>query len=89
MSRILQAPFEGSVKLETQNGILFGYSDYLTLVDDTGRVQRNDKRGFIPEKSLPILDRLAIDSDDWLENTQNFEKVFYRKLYYRKKDRAA
>jgi hypothetical protein len=52
---------EGSVKYHNQNGVIFSHKDYLTLVDTTGRIQRQDKR-FIPETFLPILQRLVIDA---------------------------
>jgi len=29
---------------------------------------------------LPILQRLAIDADEWIENTQKFETIFYKKF---------
>jgi hypothetical protein len=67
-----------------QNGVLFSHKDYLTLVDTTGRIQRQDKRGFIPETFLPILQRLAIDADEWIVNTQKFEELFYKQFYYRR-----
>jgi len=41
--------------------------DYLELVDATGRIIRGDKRGVIPAHLLPILDRLQIDVDAWLD----------------------
>jgi hypothetical protein len=56
--------------------MLFSHGDYLTLVDTTGRIQRQDKRGFISDTFLPILQRLAIDADKWIETTQNFEMIF-------------
>ena len=40
--------------------------DYLTLVDETGRLVRGDKRGAIPAHLAPILDHLRIDLDAWL-----------------------
>jgi REP element-mobilizing transposase RayT len=40
--------------------------DYIQLVDATGRIIRGDKRGAIPPHLLPILDRLHIDVDAWL-----------------------
>jgi hypothetical protein len=40
--------------------------EYLTLVDETGRIVRGDKRGAIPANLAPILDRLRIDLDAWL-----------------------
>jgi hypothetical protein len=78
------AALEGNVKYLNQKGVLFSHKDYLTLVDTTGRIQRQDKRGFIPETFLPILQRLAIDVDEWIDNTQKFEELFYKKFYYRR-----
>jgi REP element-mobilizing transposase RayT len=78
------AALEGNVKYLNQNGVLFSHKDYLTLVDTTGRIQRQDKRGFIPETFLPILQRLAIDADEWIDNTQKFEELFYKQFYYRR-----
>ena len=40
--------------------------DDLTLVDETGRIVRGDKRGAIPANLAPILDRLRIKLDAWL-----------------------
>lgn len=40
--------------------------DYLDLVDATGRIIRNDKRGHIPAHLLPILQRLDLDVQSWL-----------------------
>ncbi len=40
--------------------------EYLTLVDETGRLVRGDKRGAIPANLAPILDRLHINLDAWL-----------------------
>jgi len=51
-------------------------SDYLNLVDNTGRIVRNDKRGAINSGAEKVLDRLDIDEDQWLEMTSNFEERF-------------
>ena len=40
--------------------------EYLTLVDTTGRVLIGGKRGAIPAELAPILQRLDIDLDNWL-----------------------
>ena len=40
--------------------------EYLTLVDETGRIVRGDKRGAIPTTLAPILDRLHLDLTAWL-----------------------
>jgi hypothetical protein len=79
------ATLEGNVIQHKQNGVLLGHKDYLNLVDTSGRNQRKDKRGFITDTFLPILQRLAIDADEWIENTQKFEELFYKKFYYRRK----
>jgi hypothetical protein len=41
--------------------------DYLTLVDTTGRIVREGKRGAIPASLAPILERLRLDLDGWLD----------------------
>jgi REP element-mobilizing transposase RayT len=72
--------FEGNTTKETQTGILFSLTEYLQLVDDTGRMIRPDKCGAIPEQTAPILERLAISHPDWLENATQFEKNYRRKF---------
>jgi hypothetical protein len=42
-------------------GIPFTLSDYLELVDWSGRAIRSDKRGYIPESAPPILSRLGVE----------------------------
>ena len=46
---------------------LIALDDYLTLVDETGRIVRSGKRGAIPAHLAPILDRLNLDLDAWME----------------------
>jgi hypothetical protein len=76
---------KGNVKYDNQHGVLFSHKDYLTLVDTTGRIQRQDKCRFIPDTFLPILQRLDIDADAWIKNTQKFETIFYKKFNYPRK----
>jgi len=45
------------------------------LAESTGRCARNNKSGFIGDKNS-ILDRLNINSDNWLDTSQNFEQHF-------------
>ena len=47
--------------------IFFTLGSYLDLVDWTGRIVRQDKRGSIPAGIPPILERLRIDPDEWLK----------------------
>lgn len=71
----------------SKNGIPFAFKEYFLLVDTTGRIQRDDKRGFIPATFEPIHQRLNIQTDDWLDNTQSFEKN-YRFMFGRKRHRS-
>jgi len=40
---------------------------YLTLVDQTRRFVRGDKRGAIPAHLAPILERLKLDLSAWMD----------------------
>ena len=51
---------------------------YLTLLDWTGRQVRQDKLGSIPADLEPILTRLGINSDMWVESVRNFGRWFRR-----------
>jgi hypothetical protein len=59
------------------NGIAFSLTDYLQLVDDTGQIIRNDKRGAINDNSAKLLTRLNIPQDNWLKLTTEFGKLFH------------
>jgi hypothetical protein len=52
--------------------------EYLEVLDWTGREIREGKRGHIPEHIAPILKRLEIDCDCWLQTVLNFGTLFYR-----------
>jgi REP element-mobilizing transposase RayT len=69
-------PFTGHEHQEKTSGIRFSLKDYLTLVDETGRVIRADKRGAIDNKTANILSRLHISDESWLKLTTNFEGIF-------------
>jgi len=69
-------PFAGYLRQNMPKGLPFRLSDYLELVDWTGRAVREDKRGSIAQDLPPILDRLAMDAKHWLYLTQNFESPF-------------
>ncbi len=69
-------PFVGSPREHQPEGIHMYLSDYLALVDATGRVIREDKRGQISAKAEHILKRLNIDEGRWLHMTNNFEDCF-------------
>ena len=68
--------FAGNPRNSMPEGLPFRLTDYLELVDRTGRQIREDKCGGI-DASLPmILQRLDLDEDQWLYMTQHFESSF-------------
>ena len=54
------------------------FTEYLELLDWTGRQVRQDKRGAIPSELSPILERLQIDGDGWLKLVKGFRGMFRR-----------
>ena len=52
---------------------LFDFKDYLELVDWTGRVINTKKRGAIGVNAPPILERLNINPEQWIEQHPNIE----------------
>lgn len=54
----------------------FTLKDYLDLIDTTGRILREDKPGRILDHCEPILSRLNLTSDGWLNIVKNLEKEF-------------
>ncbi len=69
-------PFAGYERQDMPNGLPFRLTDYLELVDWTGRAIREDKRGHIDNQLSPILKRLNIDAKHWCYLAQNFESKF-------------
>jgi REP element-mobilizing transposase RayT len=51
---------------------------YLSLLDWTGREIRAGKRGVIPSQLSPILDRLGVNGERWIETVQQFGRLFKR-----------
>ena len=66
--------FVGNPREPMPQGLPFTLMDYIELVDWTGRAIRYDKRGHISTTLPPIIDRLDIEPDNWLELTRAFEK---------------
>ena len=55
----------------------FSLSDYFELVDYTGRILREDKKGVIPNKLMPILFRLHLTPQGWINMTSHLEEKFF------------
>jgi len=69
-------PFVGNPRNDMSQGLPFKLMDYLELVELTGRVIREDKRGYIEKHQPPILKRLGIEPESWIKMTTSFEKTF-------------
>jgi len=54
----------------------FHLADYLDLVNWTGRVVRDDKRGAIADDLPPILERIGITRAAWLDLAKDLESHF-------------
>ncbi len=67
----LLLPFASQGKPEE---LPYAFTDYLMLVDWTGRAIRPDKRGHIPAQLGPILERLGLDGVLWLKQVVLFRR---------------
>ncbi|OUS13749.1 transposase [Gammaproteobacteria bacterium 53_120_T64] len=70
--------FAGNPRQTMPPGLPCCLSDYLELVDWTGRQLRSGKRGSIDKNTPAILARLGIQSDNWLTLSSQFEGRFGR-----------
>lgn len=52
------------------------FVDYVALLDATGRIIREGKRGAIPAHLAPILDRLGINRSLWIDLVTKFDSYF-------------
>jgi len=67
-------------KDDSETSIPFTLTDYLALLDWTGRAIREDKRGFIPQELPPILRRLNASPQRWLRHMQPHGNRFGRAI---------
>ena len=58
-----------------ENDLHFSLSGYLDLVDYSGIAILENKRGYIPESLPPILERLQLNPDTWLDELTGFRSV--------------
>jgi hypothetical protein len=67
-------PFDATGRMAA--AIPFAFDDYLELVDSTGRVIREDKRGYIPGETPRVLERLNIDPEQFIATTARMLDLF-------------
>lgn len=65
-------PFAANSRQPMPVGLALNLIDYTELVDWTVRVICDDKHGFIPETATPILQRLGISAEHWVELSTHF-----------------
>ncbi len=53
------------------------FGDYLKLIEWTGKAIKSDQQGAIPQKLAPILERLKLQQEGWLNSSTQFEKCFF------------
>ena len=68
--------FVGNPRQNMPKGIAYSLIDYCELVDCTGRCIREDKVGHIEHHHSPILERLGLETEQWLTLTTEFENHF-------------
>jgi REP element-mobilizing transposase RayT len=66
----------GNHRQNMPKGIAYSLIDYCELVDCTGRCIREDKAGYIEHHNSSILERLGLNSEQWLTLTTEFEQHF-------------
>ncbi|MGF1689168.1 transposase [Photobacterium japonica] len=69
-------PFVGNLRTNMPKGLPFVLTDYLLLVDETGRAIRDGKKGSISQGALNIVLRLGLSEENWLELAGYLEKNF-------------
>jgi REP element-mobilizing transposase RayT len=73
----LLLPFIGNPRKVMPKGLPFELTDYLELIDLTGRCIRVNKVGYIEDKQPVILERLNICPDNWLVIVTEFRNQFH------------
>jgi REP element-mobilizing transposase RayT len=71
----------GSRRASDRGFLPMTLDEYLELLDWTGRQVRADKRGAIPLHLAPILERLHINGDAWVDTIDQFGRLFGGRLH--------
>lgn len=70
------APIE---RTDTRHGFLsLSLEEYVTVVDWTGRELKSGKRGRIPNELAPIMERLKINPERWVDSSAHYRSWFCR-----------
>ena len=69
-------PFMAKPNQEMTSSLPFTFVDYLQLIDASSRTLQPNKRGSVEQDLPPILTRLNIELEQWLNLTTQFERRF-------------
>jgi hypothetical protein len=69
-------PSQSKVRASDKGFLAMSLIDYLKLLDWTGRQGQLDKRGKIPRRLSPILERIGIAPEMWSDLVLNFKRYF-------------
>jgi REP element-mobilizing transposase RayT len=70
------SPLHGSLHADIADAIPINFTDYLDLVETTGRYIRDDKRGFISGNSQKIIHVLGLNPESWIAHVKNFTSLY-------------
>jgi hypothetical protein len=73
-----EVPSQSGFRASDKGLLPISLEDYLRLLDWVGRAQRGDKRGAIPAKLAPILDRLNVAQEELVDTVRDFPRRFPR-----------
>lgn len=60
--------------------IPFALTDYLALIDCTGRAIVGEPKGYIPNDLPDILTRMGLNANIWLDEIKYFDKWYYKAI---------
>ena len=69
-------PFVGNPRQPMPDGLPYNLVDYIQLLDWTGRQIRDDKRGSISDETPPVIQRINVSAEHWLQLATQFESQF-------------
>lgn len=70
-------PFITDKSSHQAKGINFELQEYFDLIDETGKIIRNDKRGAISGNVKKSLTKLNISKDNWIKLISDFGHIFH------------
>ena len=78
LSEAVEAGPVPSDRASNKGCLAMSFAEYLQLLDWTGRQLRADKRGAIPAGLAPILERLQVSDEGWMQLMGRFSRLFRR-----------